>query len=108
MSGLFSLLSYWCNKVEIGDYSSGLLESILLPNSKKEFIAKSKEAIFYKSSGKIKLIGDVEVVTSDSNIIRAGEIIYYLKENNFKAVSNLNQRVNTKFIFNKNKDTSSN
>ena len=81
---------------------------VIITNSKKEFIAKSKEAIFYKSSGKIKLIGDVEVVTSDSNIIRAGEIIYYLKENNFKAVSNLNQRVNTKFIFNKNKDTSSN
>ena len=76
---------------------------VIITNSEKDFIAKSKEAIFNKSSGKIKLIGDVEVVTSDSSKIRAGEMIYYLKENNFKAVSNLNQRVNTKFVFNKKK-----
>ena len=68
----------------------------------KKFIAKSKKAIFYKLSGKIKLIGDAEVITSDSNKIRAGEILYYLKENKFEAISDLNQRVNTKFIFNKN------
>ena len=68
----------------------------------KKFIAKSKKAIFYKSTGKIKLIGDAEVLTSDSNQIRAGEILYYLKENKFEAISDLNQRVNTKFIFNKN------
>ena len=69
----------------------------------KNFIAKSKKAIFYKSTGKIKLIGDAEVVTNDSSKIRAGEILYYLKENKFEAISDLNQRVNTKFVFPKNK-----
>ena len=66
-------------------------------------ITNSDKAIFYKSSGKIRLIGDVEVVTSDSSKIKAGEIIYYLEENNFEAISDLKQRVNTKFVFNEKK-----
>ena len=68
----------------------------------KNFIAKSEKAIFFKSSGKIRLIGNVEVITSDSGKIKAGEIIYYLIENKFEAVSDSNQRVNTKFDFNYN------
>ena len=76
---------------------------VIITNSEKEFIARSQKAIFYKSSGKIRLIGDVEVVTSDSSKIKAGEIIYYLEENNFEAISDLKQRVNTKFVFNEKK-----
>ena len=76
---------------------------VIITNTNKEFIAKSKKAIFYKLTGKIKLTGNVEVLTSDLNKIKAGEILYYLKENKFEAISEKNQRVNTKFVFNENK-----
>ena len=75
---------------------------VIITNANKEFIAKSKKAIFYKSSGKIRLIGNVEVFTSELNKIKAGEILYYLKEKKFEAISDQNQRVNTKFVFNEN------
>ena len=64
---------------------------------------KSNKAIIYKLTGKIKLIGNVEVITSDLNKVKAAEIIYFLKEKKFEAVSDLNQRVNTKFVFKENK-----
>ena len=76
---------------------------VIITNTNKEFIAKSKKAIFYKLTGKIKLTGNVEVLTSDLNKIKAGEILYYLKENKFEAISEKNQRVNTKIVFNENK-----
>ena len=76
---------------------------VIITNENKEFVAKSKKAIFYKSSGKIKLIGDVEVTTSDSGTLNAGEILYYLNENRFEAVSDPNQRVYTRFLVNENK-----
>ena len=72
---------------------------VTITNTNKEFIAKSKKAIFYKTRGLIKLIGDVEVTTSDSSKINAGEILYFVREKKFEAVSNQNQRVNTKFLF---------
>ena len=75
---------------------------VIITNANKELIAKSKKAIFYKSSGKIRLIGNVEVFTSELNKIKAGEILYYLKEKKFEAISDQNQRVNTKFVFNEN------
>ena len=67
--------------------------NVIITNTKKEFVAKSKKAIFYQLSGKIKLIGNAQVVTNDSNKLKAGEIIYYLKENKFEANSDKNQRV---------------
>ena len=76
---------------------------VIITNTNKEFIAKSEKAIFYKLTGKIKLTGNVEVLSSDLNKIKAGEILYYLKENKFEAISEKNQRVNTKFVFNENK-----
>ena len=76
---------------------------VIITNLEKEFIAKSKKAIFYKSTAKIKLIGDVEVTTSDSGTLNAGVIFYYLNENKFEAVSDSNQRVNTRFVINENK-----
>ena len=76
---------------------------VIITNTNKEFIAKSEKAIFYKLTGKIKLTGNVELLTSDLNKIKAGEILYYLKENKFEAISEKNQRVNTKFVFNENK-----
>ena len=76
---------------------------VIITNTNKEFIAKSEKAIFYKLTGKIKLTGNVEVLTNDLNKIKAGEILYYLKENKFEAISEKNQRVNTKFVFNENK-----
>ena len=72
---------------------------VIITNNDKEFIAKSQKAIFYKSTGKIKLIGNVQVITKDSNNMSAGEILYSLKENTFEAISDTNQRVNTKFVF---------
>ena len=74
--------------------------NVQITNKNKEFVAKSNKAIFYKSSGIIKLSGNVEVTTNNSNKIKASEILYYLKENNFEAVSDNNQRVYTKFKFN--------
>ena len=76
---------------------------VIITNTNKEFIAKSEKAIFYKLTGKIKLTGNVEVLTNDLNEIKAGEILYYLKEKKFEAISEKNQRVNTKFVFNENK-----
>ena len=67
--------------------------NVIITNTKKEFIAKSKKAIFYQLLGKIKLIGNAQVVTNDSNKLKAGEIIYYLKENKFEANSDKNERV---------------
>ena len=75
---------------------------VKITNLNKEFIAKSNKAIFYKIDGIIKLIGNVEIITDDLSKINAGEVLYYLEDNKFEAVSNLNQRVNTKFNFNKN------
>ena len=75
---------------------------VIITNLEKEFIAKSKKAIFYKLSGKIKLIGEVEVITRDSGIIEAGEIIYFLKENKFEAISGQSKKVNTRFLVNEN------
>ena len=75
---------------------------VIITNTNKEFIAKSEKAIFYKLTGKIKLTGNVEVLTNDLNKIKAGEILYYLKEKKFEAISDQNQRVNTKFVFNEN------
>ena len=73
---------------------------VTITNTNKEFIAKSAKAIFYKLSGKIKLMGNVEVITSDLNKIKAGVVFYSLKENKFEAISDENQRVKTKLIFN--------
>ena len=72
---------------------------VIITNIDKEFIAKSNKAVFYKSTGIIELIGNVEVNTNDSSKIKAGEVIYYLNDNQFEANSNLNQRVNTEFVF---------
>ena len=76
---------------------------VTITNKKKEFIAKSKKAIFYKLKGKIKLIGNVEVLSGDMNKINAGEVIYYLKEKKFEAIATQDQKVNTKFVFSENK-----
>ena len=75
---------------------------VIITNLEKEFIAKSKKAIFYKLSGQIKLIGEVEVITRDSGIIEAGEIIYFLNENRFEAISGQSKKVNTRFLINEN------
>ena len=77
--------------------------NVKITSADKEFIAKSNRAIFYKSSGKIKLMGDVEVVTSEFNKLKAAEIIYFLKEKKFEAMSDSNQRVKTTFGFNEKK-----
>ena len=76
---------------------------VIITNTNKEFIAKSQKAIFYKLTGKIKLIGNVEVIKSDSDKLKAGEIIYSVTENKFEAIADDKQRVNTKFVFNENK-----
>ena len=96
--------------IESNSQSSDLENSIfyaegdvMITNTDKDFVAKSNKAIFYKSSSKIKLIGNVEVITSDSSKLNAGEIFYYLNENRFEAVSDLNERVNTKFVFDEKK-----
>ena len=96
--------------IESNSQSSDLENSIFfaegdvtITDTEKKFFAKSDKAIFYKSSSKIKLMGNVEVITSDSNKINAGEILYYLKDNKFEAISDSNERVNTKFVFNENK-----
>ena len=75
---------------------------VIITNTKNEFIAKSKKAIFYKLMGKIKLMGNVEVLSNDMNKIKAGEVIYYLKENKFEAIAGEKQKVNTKFVINEN------
>ena len=75
---------------------------VKITNTNKEFFAKSTKAIFYKLDGIIKLIGSAEVINNDSSKISADEILYYLEENKFEAISGPEQRVNTKFIFNKN------
>ena len=75
---------------------------VFITNKNKEFIAKSNKAIIYKITGKIKLIGNVEIITSDSNKVRAAEIIYSLKERKFEAISDLNQRVKTTIVINEN------
>ena len=96
--------------IESNSQSSDLENSIFyaegdvtITDTEKKFVANSDKAIFYKSSSKIKLMGNVEVITSDSNKINAGEILYYLKDNRFEAISDLNKRVNTKFVFDENK-----
>tara|TARA_B100000524_G_scaffold324727_1_gene207281 strand:+ start:584 stop:1015 length:432 start_codon:yes stop_codon:yes gene_type:complete len=76
--------------------------NVIITNESQEFIAKSKKAIFYKLLGKIKLLGNVEVLSGNVNKIKAGEVIYYLKENKFEAISGQNEKVNTKFVFNGN------
>tara|TARA_A100000164_G_C21465113_1_gene566362 strand:+ start:142 stop:573 length:432 start_codon:yes stop_codon:yes gene_type:complete len=76
--------------------------NVIMTNESQDFIAKSKKAIFYKLLGKIKLIGNVEVLSGNVNKIKAGEVIYYLKENKFEAISGQNEKVNTKFVFNGN------
>ena len=47
-------------------------------------------------------MGNVEVITGDSSKLNAGEIFYYLKDNRFEAISNTNERVNTRFVFDNN------
>ena len=74
--------------------------NVKITSADNEFTAKSNKAVFYKSSGKILLIGNVEVNTRDLNKVNAGEIIYFLKEKRFEAMSNSNQRVKTTFIVN--------
>ena len=74
--------------------------NVKITSANNEFTAKSNKAVFYKSSGKILLIGNVEVNTRDLNKVNAGEIIYFLKEKRFEAMSNSNQRVKTTFIVN--------
>ena len=122
------LLFFWVSKINADDYplkvssnqesqilvesnnqSSDLNNSIFyaegnvkITTADKEFIAKSNKAIFYKSTGKIKLIGDAEVITSDLNKVKAAEIIYFLNEKKFEAISDTNQRVKTTFGFNDN------
>ena len=93
--------------VESNKQSSDMNNSIFyaegdvkITSSDNEFIAKSNSAIFYKSSGKIKLIGDVEIISNDFNKVKAAEIIYSLKEKKFEAMSDSNQRVKTTFVFN--------
>ena len=73
--------------VESNNQSSDLNNSIFfaegnvrITSADKEFIAKSNKAIFYKSTGKIKLIGNAEIITSDLNKVKAAEIIYFLSE----------------------------
>ena len=79
--------------------------NVIITNTKKELIAISKKTIFYQLSGKIKLIGIAELVTSDSNKKKAGEIINYLKVNKFEAISDKNQRVSSIFVFSEKKDS---
>ena len=95
--------------IESNSQSSDLENSIfyaegdvIITNNNKDFIAKSKKAIFYKLIGKIQLIGNVEVLTNDKNNIKAGEVIYFLKENRFEAVADQTQKVNTIFKLNEN------
>ena len=76
--------------------------NVIITSSSNEFIAKANKAIIYKSTGKIKLIGDAEVSTGEFNKVRSGEIIYFLKENKFEAISDLKQRVKTILFFNEN------
>ncbi len=74
---------------------------VLITNKNKEFIARSEKAIFYKLIGKVNLIGDVEVHSGEINKLKADEVIYYLNENKFEAIAAKNQKVITKFVFNK-------
>ena len=76
---------------------------VIVSNSSKKLIAKSKKAIFYKLMGKIKLIGNVEVLYGDMNKIKAGEVIYYFNQNKFEAIAAKNQKVNTKIYLNNKK-----
>ena len=75
---------------------------VVITNKKNEFIAKSEKAIFYKLMAKIKLIGNVEILSENINEIKASEVIYYIKENKFEALSGQNQKVNSKFVFDEN------
>ena len=93
--------------VESNNQSSDLNNSVFfaegnvkITSADKEFIAKSNKAIFYKSTGKIKLIGNAEIITRDLNKVKAAEIIYFLNEKKFEAISDANQRVKTTFDFN--------
>ena len=97
--------------VESNNQSSDLNESIFyaegnvkITSADGEFKAKSNKAIFYKLSGKIKLIGNVEVTTNDFNKLKAAEITYFLKEKKFEAISDSNQRVKTTFGLGENKE----
>ena len=74
---------------------------VLITNKNKKFIAKSEKAIFYKLIGKVNLIGNVEVLSGDMNKLKADEVIYSFKENKFEAIAAKNQKVITKFVFNK-------
>ena len=74
---------------------------VILTDHYKKVITKNKP-IFYKKIGKIKLIGNVEIISRDVNKIKAGEVIYSLKENKFEAISVQNQKVKTKLFFKEN------
>ena len=52
--------------------------------------------------GKFNIIGNVDVFSKDMNKLNADELIFYLKENKFEAISGQNEKVNTKFVFNGN------
>ena len=74
---------------------------VILTDTYKKVIAKNK-AIFNKKIGKIKLIGNVEIISGGLNKLEAGEVIYSLKENKFEAISVQNQKVKTKLFFKEN------
>ena len=75
---------------------------VVITNLDNEFIAKSEKAIFYKLMAKIKLIGNVEVLSENMNKFTTDEVIYYFKENKFEALSGQNQKVNLKIVFDEN------
>ena len=76
---------------------------VLIPNNDQEFVAKANKEIFFKLTGKIKFIGGEELSTDEFNKIRAAEILYFLKEKEIEAISDINQKVKTKLVFNEDK-----
>ena len=74
---------------------------VILTDHYKKVITKNKP-IFYKKIGKIKLIGNVEIISEGLNKLKPGEVIYSLKENKFVAISVQNQKVKTKLFFKEN------
>ena len=76
---------------------------VKITNRNFEFIVKLKKTFLKKLTGKISLLGNFEDVSLDMNKIKTVEVIYYLKENKFTAISIQDQKVNTQFTFNENK-----
>ena len=74
----------------------------------EEFFTTSNQSIIYKLIGKIKLVGNVEVITHDLIKVKVAEVIFFLKEKKIEAISNFLQRVTIKYFFNEtNKPNSS-